>query len=422
MGLAVSLTALAPLAPFRDAVAGTAATGVSQTRPLAYLLGAPVFGIWDVLSLLTVSQHYAVLATLAALYLSWRRRAFGLGRVGEAHAPIRRRLLREAGILVGCVGGLLGFYLAGALVPRPMVGLAVEDPDQVIVDFHSHTRWSHDAWSVFSAERNREWHRSAGFHAAFVTDHYTWQGVDEAAPENPLTAADGVLLLEGAEVRIRGRPTNALGYRAPYIGALDPDSVHLDEARVGGRTQREPWVPTLLFTMPGPLWRLVPFDAESRSGVVGIEIHDGSPRGLEQTRSERAEIVALADSLDLALVSASNLHGWGRTAGGWSLMELPGWRGNSSDELAQRITEALHAGRRESVRVVERSIEYHDGSSVRIALTVPLAFLTHARTLSWEERTSWLLWLLALALLLRVRRSGAARRERPETSSLLDSA
>ncbi|MEM7414047.1 MAG: hypothetical protein AAF389_01040 [Gemmatimonadota bacterium] len=402
MGLLIALTGLIPSSPVRDAITGGAYTPAEVERPVSYLLGAPLFGLWDTLSLLTVSQHYAVIATLAALYVSLRRRARGAG----GWLP---RLRREAVLAVAAFCGLLAFYVGGAILPRPMVGLVVSDPDRVVVDFHSHTRWSHDGWRLFSAERNRAWHRAGGFDAAYVTDHYTWRGVDSAAVRNPARAGDGIVLLEGVEVRIHQRPTVVLGARRRAIAALDADSVYMNPD-VLRQAPREELPPTLLYTMPGGLEWVVPFDQNERSGVVAIEINDASPRGLEQTRGERDAIIRLADSVNLALVGVSNLHGWGRTVASWSIMELPGWQSLTPNELGAAIEGHIHAERRDAVEVVERAVPYHDGSGVRVALTVPIVLGAYARALSWGERTSWLAWLLALSALMKVRRSAVERR------------
>lgn len=410
VGLVVALTGLVPASPLRDAIAGGAYAGAELRRPLAYLFGAPLFGLWDTLSLLTLSQHYALLATSAALYVSLRRRSRG----GPGWAT---RVRREVILGIVAVVGLLAFYVGGALIPRPMVALEIADPDRVVVDFHSHTRWSHDGWGLFSAERNRAWHRAGGFDAAYITDHYTWRGVDSAAVRNPVRAGDGVVLLEGVEVRIHQRPTVVLGARRRAIAALDADSVYMDPD-VLRTAPTEAIPPTLLYTMPGGLEWVVPLDENERSGVVAIEISDASPRGLEQTRSERSEIIALADSVDLALVGVSNLHGWGRTAASWSVLEIPGWPELSADELGAAIEARLHNERRQAVEVVERAVPYHDGSGVRVALTVPIVLGAYARGLSWGERTSWLVWLLATSVLLRFRRSAAARRETSVSSPL----
>ena len=84
--------------------------------------------------------------------------------------------------------------------------------------------------------------------------------------------------------------------------------------------------PVIIETIPGNLSKIPVTTSQGATGVSGIEIVDGSPRGLSQTRRERARIVRIADSLNLALVVGSDNHGWGRPAPGWTLMRIPGWR------------------------------------------------------------------------------------------------
>jgi len=276
-----------------------------------------------------------------------------------------------------------------------MTGARLSDPDLLSIDFHSHTNHSHDGWSLFTAPRNRAWHEVGGFDAAYVTDHYTWEGFDEAAVDNPTLAGERTVMLEGAEIRIHRRPTNILGDRGRYLFALDADSVYMAPDSLDAAHARGERPPTLFYTMPGRLSLLVPYTEETPSGMIGIEINDGSPRGLEQVKAERAEIIAVADSFDLALLGAANLHGWGRTVASWSVMSIPGWQEMRPVELNDAIDESLHANRRSAVLVVERRMPYHDGSRIKIALTLPWLTWEHFRMLSWGERLSWLLWLVA---------------------------
>lgn len=396
LAVVVLLTALVPLDALQDAATAADVDFAARTQPWGWLLFAPLFGVWDSLSLLTLSQHYAVLVTLVALYVSWRVRVARSVDPDAARRTFGAVLRAEAGRGVLAIAGLLAFYAAGMLLPRPMTGIAVLDDELVAVDFHSHTKWSHDGWSLFTSPRNRAWHEAGGFHAAYVTDHYTWRGFDEAATRNPATAGQGMLLLEGAEIRIHRRPTNVLGSRERYLFALDEDSVFMSPDSIAARydPESEEPPPTLFYTMPGRLIRVVPFSREVPSGMIGIEINDGSPRGLEQVKTERAEILALADSMDLALIGASNLHGWGRTVASWSLLRIPEWRSLSATALGRRIEELLHEHRRNAVTVVERRMPFHGGSPVRVALTLPSVGIAHARMMSWPERASWLAWLL----------------------------
>jgi len=273
-----------------------------------------------------------------------------------------------------------------------MAAIRLATPDLVAVDFHSHTNRSHDGWSLFTAARNRAWHEAGGFHAAYVTDHYTWAGVDEALPANPARAGDRTVLLGGMEVRLRDRHTNILGDRARYVFALDNTWHHLDPDSIAAAHQRGARPPTMLYTIPGPLDQIVPLGPGTPAGVIGVELSDGAPRGLEQVRAERDEILALADAMNLAVVAGTNLHGWGRTVSAWSVMRLPGWRDLSPDELGRAIEVTLHRERRRAVTVVERRVPYHEGSAVELVATVPLLLWSHFRTLTPWERVAWLAW------------------------------
>lgn len=388
VGVLVAGSALAAVGPLRDAATHLPVAGAAPHQPFAYLLGAPLFGIWDTLTLLTGSQHYAVLGTLILLYIVRRlfaaRRRRAIGKVSWAVRELLRAFVALA--------ALLAFYAAAALIPRPMTGIRLASPDDLAVDFHSHTNRSHDGWSLFTAARNRAWHEAGGFDAAYITDHYTWEGVAEALPANPVRAGDRTVLLSGMEVRLRNRHTNLLGGMSRYAFALDSTWHHLSPDSIAAAAGRGGSPATMLYTIPGPLDQIVPLAPGSPAGVVAVELSDGAPRGLEQAWSQRAEILALADSMDLALVSGTNHHGWGRTVPAWSVMRIPGWREMSPEDLGRAIEAELHRERRRAVTVVERRMPYHDGSAVMVAATAPVVAWEHLRALTVAERVSWLLW------------------------------
>lgn len=405
MALVVLLAvgALLPVDPVQDAVTRAPVGFAELTRPFPYLLGAPLFGVWDSLSLLALSQHYAVLVTLVVLYLASVARA---RRWRTSGRPFGVWVVREVGRAAVALTLLLAFYAAGMVLPRPMTGIELEGEDRLAIDFHSHTRHSHDGWDRFTAAANRAWHEAGGFDVAYVTDHYTWRGFDEADLENPERVGERTALLSGAEIRIHRRPTNILGDRSRYLGALDADSVYMDPDSLADDYRRRGRPPTLLYTMPGGLQYVLPFSEAFPSGMIGIEINDGSPRGLEQVRAQRAEIIALADSMDLALLGAANLHGWGRTVASWSVMTIPGWQDMTAEAVGDAIEALLHRERRDAVQVLERRMPYHGGSYPLLALTVPWLTLEHFRMLSPGERLSWLVWIgaaVGLAALWRKR-------------------
>lgn len=390
-GVVVMLAAgLTPMAPLRDAVTlapFSPASGVRLVTSPAFVALAPLNNILDALSLLSLRQHLALLTTVVAVYAAWRLARRRGGWLAE---------LRAAGILVIT---LLVVYATGVLVPRPMAALAVQDPDAVIVDFHSHTSASHDGRRGFGPEANRAWHAAAGYTAAYVTDHFVFGGAERARAKNPPTAGGGTVVLGGVEVWNGDEHVVLLGTRpidSTLLHGKALDMVALYGARMAGRRN-----PIVIETIPGHLATLPVGGVDDRvAPVQAIEISDAAPKGLDQIDREHGRILRLADSAGLAVVSASDNHGWGRTAAAWSLVEIPGWRTMTPDSLDGAIEQAIDTRGRGAVRVVERTRPTLGARSTAELAAIGPEFLWYlVATRSWPERLAWTAWLGVLIAL-----------------------
>jgi hypothetical protein len=407
LAIVVLVLASAPFAtsPLRDAVAGGALPDASLRRPPAYVVLAPLSDVLDLLTLLSVRQHVALFVTLALVFAIWW---WWRGRVMPPTVTTRTRRIARVAARVGVpVVALLGVYAAGAMLPRPMAALDLGVPDVIPIDFHSHTRYSHDGRPDWTPEDNRAWHRDAGFGAAYVTDHRTFEGARDAWANNPPLAAEGVVLLPGIEVVWKGEHVNVLDADRMVRGLLDPMQRDIDEQALRMASSVRGLEPVLVETIPGDLSKMIPATGPGTAGVRAIELVDGAPRGLGQGRRERTRIIHLADSLNLALVAGNNHHGWGHTAAGWTLMYLPGWRGASPSDLASAVTTLVRNGGKRSTKVVERYVADTE-TGIALPLTAPLVVWGMMRTLSTDERVVWIAWALALFLLMRIRRTRRA--------------
>jgi predicted metal-dependent phosphoesterase TrpH len=394
------LSALVPLSPIRDAATFGAVPAASLHRPAGYLLLAPVSNVLDTLTLLSVRQHIALLVTLILGYALWWAT---LGRVFSTPVAPRRRAMRIAARVGTFVVLVVALYAAAAVLPRPMAALEV-GPDILTVDFHSHTRYSHDGRPDWSAEDNRSWHRNAGFAAAYVTDHRTFEGARDAWANNPASAGEGVSLLPAIEVVWRGEHVNVLDADRMYRGMLTPTLRDVDEDALRMASGIPGNEPVLIETIPGDPYKTIAAGAPGTAGVRALEVVDGAPRGLGQSRRERTRLVHLADSADIAIVAGSDHHGWGRTAAAWTMLYLPDWRAIPPERLSTSISTILRRGRRASTIVAERYVADTD-EGVKLPLTVPLVAWGMFRTLSGDERVVWLAWLAALYLLDWLRRA-----------------
>lgn len=385
--------------PLVDAETGMPATDVALHLPGAYLALAPLASLLDTLSILTVRQHVAFGASLILGVLliarPWRNRERRAGR----GSPTQRHV-RAAGRVVAVVAVTLAmlatFYAAASVLPRPMASLrlAPEAASRtVVVDFHSHTDASHDGRRGFTAEANRAWHRAAGFDAAYITDHNRLAAARSVMRRDPARGRD-VVMLAGVE--------------------YSPDGEHVISLGVDGRvTRSDGAAPVVIHTIPEPLARIHARGGGAvGAGVAAIELADACPRGLEQAAVDRGRILRLADSLDLAVVSASNNHGWGRTAAAWSLVDIPGWRALRPIALDSAIQATILRSRRHAVRVVLRPPVPGSQSPVGLGLTLPAVAWTTIATLPARGRLVAALWLgvlLVLPAIARyVRRSGVA--------------
>jgi hypothetical protein len=301
------------------------------------------------------------------------------------------------------IGGTVAIVGIMVVVWRPMASLSLQDPDLIAVDFHSHTSASHDGRPDFDAERNREWHQSSGFNAAYVTDHRTFDGALSAAERNPSLAGTGTTLLPGVELRDGDEHPILIGVDPTRMKITSPDWQGAAVEADGG-----PVPPILLLTLPGNIVKVPLNEYTGAIRVAGIESSDGSPRGIAQTARDRKGIVAVADRLHLALIAGSDNHGWGRTAPAWSVLRIPGWRNMTPASLDIAIRRTILERAPGTAQVIARRTVLFPSGRVEAALGgVAVGFLM-LRTMNLRERFSWIVWSWAGGFLSLVR----ARRNR----------
>ena len=350
----------------------------------SYVLLSPFVRILDALTLLDVTQHILLILTLLGLStgLAFRRGRTFLQRLGFG--------------ALGFVAGLaaaVAMYAAMAYLPRPMPRMELHHADDIALNLHAHSQHSHDVGDRYTVEWSHAWHARAGYDAFVLSDHSSWDGMLAALSLNPARAGDGVTVLDGVEVWVGPEHVIALGDSARYAHLFDPERRRFLPELLRGD---EPPA-TLITTIPGDPFGLPAFSATEPMGVVGVEIHDGAPRGLEQARLLGDSIRSFARTEDLALVSGWNNHGAGQTPTAWTVMRLPGWQDLAPPELLAAVERTLHDDGFAATRVLERPATPGNGAITQV-LVLPALVVHVARSLTVPERLVWLLYLLGLWL------------------------
>ncbi|MFL5401851.1 MAG: PHP domain-containing protein [Gemmatimonadales bacterium] len=383
---------LFPAPALSDPVSGAAPAALHLVVPRTYLILAPLFTLWDGVSMLSMSRLRGLLIGLVLLYLIWRmlRRITRSARAFSWIAEIR--------ILAVSLGLFAGFLIIGALWHRPMLALAGTGPMDLVVDFHSHTNASHDVRNTwmrgFDAEANRRWHARAGFQAAFITDHNTVAG--QPARDN----GSGPVLCPGIEVSAWRAHIVLLGDTLPinqnrYNRSLDS---LLSLLRVSDTAYGALSLASLPEYRRNHWGRL---DTLAGAGLDGFEIVNASPKANELTRAERDSVVKVARDSNRFVVGVSDSHGWGATSMVWNVV------GVTASQPRAAICSAVLSRLRDgfpAVRIIERYRLRPDGWWP-VWLT-PLGVIWETwRGMEWQLTAPWLAWIWASTLVgLRLRR------------------
>ena len=409
LSLPVVLARFFPRPALLDARTGAAASHAVLLFPAGHLLLTPLSILADWLNCNSLGQDAAFLAwvLLAYLVLLWRLGSShpaprGGAREREA-SPWRRILLLSALYWLGAAS-----FIAWTLFfPRATARIALDDPNLLAVDFHSHSSYSWDGVKFFTPARNIAWHRSCGFGAAFITDHKTIAGARAAfglyAGSPPYAS------LEGEELQEEGLHVVILGTPPP----VDPDAVGLAElirlvapasrkpggtrkssagsgfGRGGGRN-------SIFFCAPEDWKRYAPETPARLAalGTPGFEIFNTAPKPRGYPKTLERSIVGLARRKNLYLVADSDNHGYGYASCAWNVLRLPGWSSLAAPDLQGRILLKLHA---DGFNAVEPVIRNHPALRGASLLAEPwLSLWTLLRTFSAAQSLAMLAWIWGL--------------------------
>ena len=393
---------LASVSPLSDPVAGAAPAALYLKIPWVYLVFAPVFTLWDGVSMLSMTRLVGFLGGTVALYLLWRATRLLLSGKNSPGA-LRVRLLHELKVLVLSATLFGAFVATGAVWHRPMLSLAGTAQDEIVVDFHSHTNVSHDVRDTwmrgFDAEANRRWHSRAGFDAAFITDHNVSQQSPDAshqAPDARRQTADMTILCPGIEISAWRAHIVLLGNTGPvdrreYRG--------LDGLLTLLATSDSAHGALSLASLPEYRrnhWNRL--DSLAAAGLDGLELVNASPKANELTRAEIDAVIRIARSHNRFVAGVSDSHGWGATSMVWNLIRSPNWQ---REDPCSAVLRQLRTGFG-SLRIIERHRLRPDDWWPALATPLGVVWETW-RSMGWALVASWLIWIWAVVIIRRQR-------------------
>lgn len=388
-----------PAAPLDDPLGRPLPPALHLAYPPLYVALAPLFTLWDGVSMLSMTRLRGFLVGMLVLYIAWRVTRALSGRNGlDGRRSRGVRVLREVRVFLVTLGALVLFVAIGLLWHRPMAALAGVPGDDVVFDVHSHTNVSHDVRGTlmrgFDTEADLRWHARAGFDAVFVTDHNTVAGLQHLVAPQAGTTPDArpPVPCPGIEVSAWKAHIVLLGDSLPVDVRLYNGSLQALERLLGesGRVYGALSVLSLPEYERNHRGRL---DTLFAAGADGVEIVNAAPKANEITRARRDSVVALATRDNRFVVGASDSHGWGATSMVWNLMKVSGAR-PEGPALCAALLHGFHAGFGSS-QIVERHRLRPDDAWPGW-LTPPGVLWEIWRSMGWALTASWLAWVWLL--------------------------
>ncbi|GEM_PF-3022038 len=209
--------------------------------------------------------------------------------------------------LIGFSFSLFIFYIL--FFPLPKVKPLVNKEEILVVDFHSHTLYSHDG--LVSPEENLRWHLTSGFNALAITDHGEIKGAlltQKIAKEN----YPQMLVIPGEEINDnQGNQLLLLGLseRISSPGSSTEEIVKLAHQKGGVVIVAHIW------DKKGSDW-----DFLVKAGVDGFEVKGRTKQPLSRETEKR--LIDFCQKNGLVMIAGTNWHGWGQTNNLWTLVKL----------------------------------------------------------------------------------------------------
>lgn len=342
---------------------------VALDYPSVYVPFAPFFHAADHLTILSIHQHLALLVAFNLLLI--------LSRPGVL--KFIQFNLFYAGVLAAVI-----------LIPRPMARLEVNDPDMLVYDAHSHTSHSWDANKAFTPEKNLLWHKRAGFHAAFITDHNVVSGSQEAQAVFERDR-NGAIPLFGEELSLQSCHLAIIGNTAliangPYDGSVEG----IQKFMTVMKSSR-----ALVIASLPEYWKYHWERKEDfvKWGARGFEIANSVPQALDFPSSKRDEIINLCRKNKLVMTGVTDNHGWGSTCYVWNVARIPDWRRMNRRELEDTLLAHIKKDGDQANQVFVRVKAEPQDNKLWLALDPLLQAWQTARTLPPAHALSFLFWL-----------------------------
>jgi hypothetical protein len=313
-----------------------------------------------------------------------------------------------AGLLVlallrkGCTAGVLlewlknipvyiSMFVSVLLViifaPLPGEVIVNHHQDTVLVNFHSHSYYSHDG--LISPQRQVRWHKHQGFDAFFLTEHnHHEKTLQLVESQHNRDLSDQPLVLPAQEYS-GSNHLLLLGLNRVFNTKNFTDQAAMDSAHAqNGVAIVAHWFTPVRNTRPLPYYL--------QAGADGCEIVNQA-EGAFYPEPLSTQVIQTCQERKLVMVSACDYHGYGNICQAWTAMQIPGWRQLAPQAKQEAILQVLRNHDQGKIQVLV--LRDRPQNSFPAWIRPWATFWYYVRNLNVLQIFSWIFWIFLLFFL-----------------------
>ena len=288
-----------------------------------------------------------------------------------------------------------------ALFPLPGPKL-IKPEGFIAVDFHSHTRYSHD--NVSTEASSLRFHEKSGYDFFFVTEHQNtlsfekFGGDKRVLPGMQIQSTDGESLL-----LLSAKPFDGEDYRDLSIEEIIRKAHQND---------------ILVFMPHWWKWHHPPLDFLKKAGIDGFEVYNAGYKGYRNfDEDSRAGLISFIKENSLGAIGSTDWHGWGYMSNVWTVFEgenvveggklkLPHYQKIAHGKFSPQSKLSERQSFDPSKTMILVLEQRQAGHILRFAFEPFYALYLYLGAASWGGALSFIVWFLALFLFFSSKAAG----------------
>jgi hypothetical protein len=273
------------------------------------------------------------------------------------------------------------FLLIMIFGPLPANTIKKQNPDEILVNVHSHTHFSHDG--VISPTALMRWHARNGFDAFFLTEHNNHDKTLEMIQAQQAGILPPEPMVLCGEEYSGSNHILLLGLTRNFNTKDMADSTAIDSAHAQtGVAIVAHW----FAEMKHPMEQYIASGADGFEIVNQAEVRYYGPEVLRF-------IAETCKRNRLLMVGACDYHGYGAACLTWNALAIPDWKRMDYAQKYQSILDVLRQRDQRKIKV----LVYDDRRPVdgRWLLFSPVStFIAYFRGIDILQFASWISWIL----------------------------